>query len=68
MFAGVKLTYMGLGMVISGKLLTMISIMVGGLIYIVVLLGIGGISKEEILAMPKGDKLFGKLKKLKLVR
>src|SRR3712207_5416439 len=68
MFLGVKLTYMGLGILIHGKLLTLLSIMVGGLIYVVVLLGIGGISQEEIIAMPKGQKILTKLKKFKLVR
>ena len=68
MFLGARYSYMGLNMFLGHKLSTLIAIAIGGIIYIVVLLGIGGISQEEILAMPKGNKILAKLKKLKLVR
>ena len=41
--------------------------MVGGIVYVVVLLAIGGMRKEEILMMPKGEKIYRMLKKLKLM-
>lgn len=68
MFIAARFSYMGLSAILGNKLATMIAIIIGGLVYVVVLLGIGGISEEEILAMPKGKKLLLSLKKLRLVR
>ena len=68
MFIGARYSYMGLSILLGSKLSSIIAIAIGGAIYVVVLLGIGGITEEEILAMPKGKKLLSKLKKLKLVR
>ena len=70
MFAAVKLSYglitnsIGLG----NSLATVISIIIGAVVYVLALLGIGGISKEEILIMPKGEKLYKILRKLHLIR
>ncbi|SCI37992.1 putative polysaccharide biosynthesis protein [Romboutsia sp. 1001713B170207_170306_H8] len=70
MFAAVKLSYglitnsVGLG----NSLATVISIVIGAVVYVLVLLGIGGITKEEILIMPKGEKLYKVLRKLHLIR
>ena len=47
---------------------TLVSIAIGGVVYGLVLLGIGGIKKEEILTMPKGDKIYTILKKIKLMK
>ena len=52
----------------GGKLATVAAIAIGGLVYVVVLLFIGGIKKEEILTMPKGEKIYKLLKKLNLMR
>lgn len=68
MFIGARYSYVGLSMFINPKISTLISIAIGGVIYIVVLLASGGISQDEILAMPKGKKILSKLKKMKLVR
>ncbi|WAW15047.1 putative polysaccharide biosynthesis protein [Peptostreptococcus equinus] len=68
MYLSVRLVNYGLGMFIGTKLSTLISIAVGGIVYILVLLGIGGITQNEILSMPKGDKMLAKLKKAKLIR
>lgn len=68
MFIGARYSYVGLSMFINPKIATLISIAIGGVIYIVVLLASGGISQDEILAMPKGKKILSKLKKMKLVR
>ena len=50
------------------KIATLIAISIGGLVYIFGILGFGGITQEEILAMPKGEKLLAKLKKYRLIR
>ena len=68
MFLGARYSYIAISGILGHKLSTLVAIAIGGIIYIVVLLLIGGISKEEILAMPKGHKILAKLKKLKLVR
>ena len=68
MFIGARYSYMGLSHLLGHKISVIIAIAVGGIIYVVVLLGIGGITEEEILAMPKGKKILAKLKKMKLVR
>lgn len=68
MFIAARYSFVGLNMFLSPKISTLIAIMIGGAVYIIVLLGIGGITKEEILAMPKGSKILSKLKKIKLVR
>ena len=47
---------------------TLIAISIGGLVYVFGILGFGGITQEEILAMPKGNKLLAKLKKYRLIR
>ena len=68
MFIVVKLSYGVLAGIIGGKLATVAAIAIGGLVYVVVLLFIGGIKKEEILTMPKGEKIYKLLKKLNLMR
>lgn len=68
MFIGARLSYMGLSGILGGKIAVLFGIAIGGILYVIVLLGIGGISEEEILAMPKGKKILLKLKKMKLVR
>lgn len=68
MFLGARYTYIGLSMFLGNKISTLFAIIVGGIIYVVVIIGIGGITQEEILAMPKGRSILAKLKKLKLVR
>lgn len=68
MFIVVKLGYGLIEPILGNSIATVISIAIGGITYGVVLLGIGGIRKEEILTMPKGAKLYNMLKKLKLMR
>lgn len=68
MFIVVKLGYGFLEPMTGNSIATVISIAIGGLAYVLVLLGIGGIKKEEILTMPKGAKLYNILRKLKLMR
>ncbi|MEG1310767.1 MAG: polysaccharide biosynthesis protein [Romboutsia sp.] len=68
MFVIVKLGYGLLDGIISGKVATVVSIGIGAVVYGLVLIFIGGIKKEEVLTMPKGDKIYKILKKLNLMR
>lgn len=68
MFVVVKLGYGLLSGIIGGKLATVAAIAIGAVVYGLVLLFIGGIKKEEVLTMPKGDKIYKLLKKLNLMR
>lgn len=68
MFVVVKLGYGLLDGIIGGNLATIVSIAIGAVVYVLVLLFIGGIRKEEILTMPKGDKIYRLLRKLNLMR
>ena len=63
MFVVVKMSYaLTFKILASNTLSTLISIMIGGLVYVIVLLAIGGMRKEEILLMPKGEKIYRMLK------
>lgn len=64
----VKLVYGLSNGILGNSLATVISIAIGAVVYGLVLIGIGGIKKEEILTMPKGDKIYSLLKKLKLMK
>ncbi|MGL5329968.1 MAG: putative polysaccharide biosynthesis protein, partial [Peptostreptococcaceae bacterium] len=64
----VKLSYMLVSGFLGNSISTVISIAIGAVVYGLVLLGIGGINKEEILLLPKGEKLYKVLRKLNLVR
>ncbi len=68
MFIAVKLSFALIMPMLGSSLATIVSIAIGAIVYIVVLIGIGGIKKEEILTMPKGNKIYSLLKKLKLMK
>ena len=68
MFIVVKLTYGVTVGILGNSLATLVSIAIGGTVYGLVLLGIGGIRKEEILTLPKGDKIYTVLRKFKLMK
>lgn len=68
MFVVVKLSYGFLTNIIGSKLSTVVSIGIGAAIYGIVIILIGGISKEELLTIPKGDKIYKILKKFNLMR
>ena len=68
MYVVVKLFYGATVGFLGNSLATLVSIAVGGVAYVLVLLGIGGIRKDELLNMPKGDKIYSILKKLKLMK
>lgn len=68
MFAAVKLAYFVTSPMLGNTIATLLSIIVGAVVYVVVLLGIGAITVEEIKTMPKGDKIYKVLKKVRLVK
>lgn len=68
MYVVVKISYGFLVGILGSNLTTVVAICIGGLVYVLVVLGIGAITKEEILTMPKGDKIYGSLKKIRLIR
>ena len=68
MFISVKLGYGLLDGIIGGNLSTVVSIVIGAVVYGIVLIFIGGIRKDEILTMPKGDKIYKLLRKLNLIK
>ena len=68
MFVVVKLSYGVTVGFLGNALATLISISIGGVVYGLVLLGIGGITKEELMSMPKGEKIYSILRKFKLMK
>lgn len=68
MFVVVKLSYGVTVGFLGNALVTLISISIGGIVYGLVLLGIGGITKEELMSMPKGEKIYSILRKFKLMK
>lgn len=68
MYVTVKLSYGFIVGFVGNSLATLISIIIGGVVYLLVLLGIGGIRREELLTLPKGQKIYSILRKLKLMK
>lgn len=68
MFVVVKLSYGVTVGFLGNALATLISISIGGIVYGLVLLGIGGITKEELMSMPKGEKIYSILRKFTLMK
>ena len=68
MYVVVKLSYGFIVGFLGNSLSTLVSIAIGGVVYGLVLLGIGGIRKDEILTLPKGEKIYSILRKLKLMK
>lgn len=54
--------------VLGSKLATLVSIGIGGLVYAILIFRLGAITKDEILKMPKGQKICSLLAKMKLVK
>ncbi len=57
-----------LEVILPGKLATVIALFIAVLVYAVALLMLGGLSEDEILAMPKGGMLVTLFKRLHLLR
>lgn len=65
---GVQISYMGLTRlsIIKPKLVTMVSILIGGCLYLVFLGMTGAITDEDLKLLPKGDKIGKVLNKIKI--
>ncbi|GAA0700379.1 polysaccharide biosynthesis protein [Paraclostridium ghonii] len=68
MFVSVKLSYGIMIGMLGNTLSTLISMAIGGIVYLIATIGLGGIKKDELLNMPKGDKVYKVLRKLKLMK
>jgi stage V sporulation protein B len=68
MFIAVKLSYGLFAGIIGGKIATVVAICVGAAVYGLVIIFIGGIRRDEVLTMPKGEKIYKLLKKINLMR
>lgn len=68
MFVTVKLSYGIMIGMLGNTLSTLISMVIGGIVYVISTIGLGGIKKDELLNMPKGDKVYKVLRKLKLMK
>lgn len=64
----VKLVHTLVGGFLRNSLATLISIGIGGIVYIVLLLFTGALSDEDLKLLPKGDKLSNVLNKIKKKR
>lgn len=60
--------YLALKLVISPRIATVAGIAVGALVYVVSLFLVRGFEKEDVLQLPKGEKILKILTKLRLVR
>ena len=52
----------------SPSIVTILSIAVGALLYLAVLFLVGGIKREDVVMLPKGEKLAGIMQKYKLIK
>ena len=68
MFIAVKLSYTFIIGILGNTLSTIIAIAIGAIVYILATFTLGGIKKEELLSMPKGDKVYKVLTKLKIMK
>ena len=68
MFIAVKLSFAFTIGILGNTLSTILAIAMGAIVYILATFTLGGIKKEELLNMPKGDKVYKVLRKLKLMK
>lgn len=52
----------------GNSIATLGAVAIGGIVYVIALFLTGTITREDLLSMPKGEKVVGKLEKLKLLR
>ena len=60
--------YLLSGVIGTGRITTVISIAAAGVIYLVATLLLGTLTKEDFAIIPKGEKLYSTLKKVKLIK
>lgn len=68
MFVSVKLVYGFTMGIVGNSLATIASIGVGAIVYVILVFALGVISKEDLLKMPKGNKIYKVIRKLKLMK
>ena len=68
MFISVKLSYGFMIGIMGNALTTLVSIAIGIIVYVISTIVLGGIRKNEILSIPKGDRIYKVLRKLKLMK
>lgn len=62
------ISHLVLGMIIPPKLATVLALCIAVIVYGIALLALGGLTEDEILAMPKGAALVTIFKKMHLLR
>lgn len=67
MFLTVKLSFGFMIGILGNTLATILAIAIGAVVYIIATFVLGGIKKDELLSIPKGDKVYKILRKLKLM-
>lgn len=68
MGAVVYLAYFHLPRILNSQSITaLISILIGMVVYLAVLIALGGLDKSDLLMMPKGEKIIKIMQKLKLM-
>ncbi|WP_373600408.1 putative polysaccharide biosynthesis protein [Paraclostridium bifermentans] len=67
MFLIVKLSFGFIIGILGNTMATTLSIAIGAIVYVMATFVLGGIKKDELLSIPKGDKLYKILRKLKLM-
>ena len=68
MFIAVKLSFTFIIGILGNTLSTILAIAIGAIVYILATFTLGGIKKEELLSMSKGDKVYKVLRKLKIMK
>ena len=56
------------GILPTSRVLTVLEILVCGLIYVIMIFAVRAIKREDIMNMPKGEKIAGILEKFKLIK
>lgn len=67
MFLTVKLSFRFMIGILGNTLATILAIAIGAMVYIIATFVLGGIKKDELLSIPKGEKVYKILRKLKLM-
>lgn len=61
-------THFALNILVGGRISTLVAICLAVVVYVIGILKLGGLTEDEILAMPKGATLLHLLKKLHLIK
>lgn len=64
----VKLSYGGLTNILSENISTIISIVIGGLVYVILLVIMGTITDEDMALLPNGNKILEKMERIRRLK